>query len=330
MFVQEKAVKKEVFFLKKVERLLENIYLIDGYDLGMKERTGTYVLTEADLTIIETSASPSVPFIIDGLKELDYSPEDIKYIIVTHIHLDHAGGAGLLLEQCPNAKVIVHPKGLRHLSNPSRLIAGARAVYGEKFDALFNPILPIPEDRLIAMNDQDTLTIGEGCTLTFYDTPGHANHHFSIYHPKVNGVFTGDTSGIRYPALLEEGIELYLPSTSPNQFDPAKMLQSIQIYKNLNLNFLFFGHFGMSNHPDEVYSQVSFWLEEFVHSAKEAISKSQVPQEQILHTIKDLLGKISSHLYERGLRRDHTVFELLKLDLEVSAMGLIDYLHKQK
>jgi glyoxylase-like metal-dependent hydrolase (beta-lactamase superfamily II) len=315
--------------LKKIEKLFENIYLIDGYDLNMRERTGTYVLTEKDLTIIETSASPSVPHIIDGLKELGYTPADIKYIIVTHIHLDHAGGAGLLLEECPDAKVVVHPKGLRHLADPSRLIAGARAVYGEKFDTLFHPILPIPEDKLIGMYDKDTLTISEDCTLTFYDTPGHANHHFSIYHPKVNGMFTGDTVGIRYSTLIKDGVEFYLPTTSPNQFSPVKMLQSIELCRSLDLDCLFFGHYGMSTNPNEVYKQVSFWIEQFVGGAKRGYSTGKTLQEQIELTAHGLFQEIADYLHRLGIQKDHEVFELLKLDMEVCSMGLIDYLHKQ-
>lgn len=316
--------------MKNVEKLLQNIYLIDGYDLNMKERTGTYVLTESDLTIIETSASPSIPHIIDGLGELGYSPKDIKYIIVTHIHLDHAGGAGLLLEQCPNAKVVVHPKGLRHLIDPSRLIAGARAVYGEKFDSLFAPIIPIPQDRLIAMNNKDVLTIGKECNLIFYDTPGHANHHFSIYHSKANGMFTGDTAGIRYSTLHTAGVEFYLPTTSPNQFNPEKMLQSIEIFRNLNLSCIFFGHYGMSENPDEVYNQVSFWIEEFVQVANEGLSRGTTLQEQIDLTGRELFQKVSSHLLQSGVTHHHEVMEILKLDMEICAMGLIDYLYKQK
>lgn len=315
--------------MKKVEKLADNIYLIDGFDLNMHERTSTYVLTESELTIIETSASPSVPYIIYGLHELGYSPKDIKYIIVTHIHLDHAGGAGLLLQHCPGAKVIVHPKGKRHLADPSRLIAGARAVYGDKFDSLFDPIIPIPEDCLIEKHNLETLTISEDCTLTFYDTPGHANHHFSIYHPKANGMFTGDTVGIRYSTLIEEGVEFYLPSTSSNQFDPNKMLASIDLCKNLNLNGIFFGHYGFSKNPDEVYKQVTFWLDKFIEAGKKGYSEGITPEEKTRITAEDLIQKITSHLEERGVPRSHEVHKLLTLDMEVCSMGLIDYLHKQ-
>lgn len=314
--------------MKKVKKLLENIYLIDTYDLSMAERTGTYVLTEENLTIIETSASPSIPHILEGLKELGYSPADLKYIIVTHIHLDHAGGAGLLLEDCPNAKVIVHHKGKRHLADPSRLIAGAKAVYGEKFDSLFAPILAVPEERLIAMEDRESLTISSDLTLTFYDSPGHANHHFSIFHPKVNGMFTGDTCGVLYPEVLKDGIQLYLPSTSPNQFDPSKMLRSINLFKSKNLKYIFFGHFGMSANSQEVYRQVTSWLDKFVAIAKKAFHDGDTDREKIELTAKALLKAVTSHLDEKGIARNHKVYKILSLDMEVCAMGLIDHISK--
>lgn len=315
--------------MKKAKKLLENIFLIDDYDLSMPERTGTYVLAEENLTIIETCASPSVPRILEGLEELGYSPKDLKYIIVTHIHLDHAGGAGLLLKDCPNAKIIVHPKGKKHLANPSRLIAGAKAVYGERFDSLFAPILPIPEDRLIAMGDGETLTISDDLTLTFYDSPGHANHHFSIYHPKVKGMFTGDTCGVLYPELLKNGIELYLPSTSPNQFDPEKMLKSIDLFRSKNLKHIFFGHFGMSTNPNEVYQQVTSWLDKFVTIARKSFEEGVSDEERAKLTTLGLLNLVTSHLDEKEISKEHKVYKILSLDMEVCAMGLIDYVNKE-
>lgn len=315
--------------MKKVEKLFENVYLIDGYDLKLKERTGTYVLEESELTIIETSASPSVPYIMEGLKELQLSPQDIKYIIVTHIHLDHAGGAGLLLQQCPNAKVVVHPRGLRHLADPSKLIAGARAVYGDKFDELFDPILPVPEERLIAMNNGDELEIGEDCTLKFFETPGHANHHFSIYHPKVNGMFTGDTAGIRYSMLEREGIEFYLPTTTPTNFDPDKMKKSLALYQSMNLDYIFFGHYGMSQKPDEVYRQVVSWIDPFVEAGQKGYEEGQTLEEKMNLTQEILLKMVTEHLDKLNVPRTHEVYEILSLDIEVCSMGLIDYIHKK-
>jgi glyoxylase-like metal-dependent hydrolase (beta-lactamase superfamily II) len=314
--------------LKKPEKLAENLYLIDDFDLSLEKRTGTYVLTEKKLTLIETSASPSVPYILEGLKQLQFKPEDVDYIIVTHIHLDHAGGAGLLLTHCPNAKLVVHPKGARHLSDPSRLIAGAKAVYGNKFDDLFNPILPVPEGKIIIKEHEEELTIGSGCTLKFFNSPGHANHHFSIFHPALNGMFTGDTAGVTYPQLAVEGIELYLPSTSPNQFNPGKMLHSISMYEKMDLDYIFFGHYGMSRNPKEVYRQIKEWIEVFVKAGKLGMAEGGSFEQQTHAARDELASRVKGYLSEKGVPNDHPVFETLSIDMEVCSMGLIDYLQK--
>ncbi|RSD28194.1 MBL fold metallo-hydrolase [Mesobacillus subterraneus] len=315
--------------MKKPVQLSEKLFLIDDYDLSIAERTGTYLLMEDELTLIETSASPSIPHILDGLKSMNVTPADIQYIIVTHIHLDHAGGTGLMLQKCPNAKVVVHPKGARHLADPSRLIQGAKAVYGEKFDQLFDPIIPIPEGRLVVKGDGDSLEISHGLKLEFLDTPGHANHHFSIYHPALKGVFTGDTAGIFYPQLYREGIEFYLPSTSPNQFDPEKMRHSIGRYKDLGIERIFFGHYGMSENPAAVFKQVEEWLEVFLEEAKLAVSQEIHPDQQVQEITRTIYGKIKAHLTEQGLNENHPIYELLHLDINVSAMGLAHYFQKK-
>ncbi len=302
------------------------IHLIDGFDLGIPGRTGTYVIEEENLTLVETGPSPSVPRILEGLKELGQEPAHVKYIILTHIHLDHAGGAGLLLNECPEAKVIVHSRGKRHLADPTKLIAGARAVYGDQFDQLFDPILPIPEERLLIKEDGDTLTIGRDCSLKFLDTPGHAKHHLGIYDPVSNGVFTGDTVGIRYHQTDDRGLTFYLPSTSPNQFNPEAMQQSIDRIKGMNIDRIYFGHFGESRDPAKVFKQVSEWVPVFV----EAAEKSYANGEGAAGTQLRLLEKVSGYLSEHGIPDDHPVYEILKLDFEVCAMGLMDYLDKAK
>lgn len=316
--------------MKKPIRLDEKIFLIDDLDLNVSGRTGSYILMEEELTIIETCTSHSVPFILEGLKEIGRSPEEVKYIIVTHIHLDHSGGAGLLLTYCPEAKIIVHPKGAKHLADPSKLITGAKAVYKEQFEELFDPILPIPPDRIITKTHEDTLTIGPECTLSFFDTPGHANHHFSIYHPGVNGMFTGDTAGVTYPQLAHLGIDLFLPSTSPNQFDPEKMLQSIELYEQKQLTSLFFGHYGSSNRPDEVYRQIRYWLPIFVKEAERIFAQNALNDNAVELLKESLYSKVTSSLSEVNINSDHEFFKILNLDLSVSSMGLIDYLVKKE
>lgn len=312
--------------VSKIHDLGNRIHLIDGYDLGLPDRTGTYVIQDEELTLLETGPSMSVPFILEGLKELNLKPEDVKHIIVTHIHLDHSGGLGLLLKDCPNASVYVHPKGARHLIDPSRLIQGAKAVYGEQFDKLFEPILPVPEEKVIIKGDNETLRIGTNCELQFLHTQGHCDHHFSIYDPVSNGIFTGDTLGVNYDALLEEfNIQLYLPSTSPNQFKPDATLESLERIKALNVNTIFFGHFSSTDKVEEVYKQIKLYLPLFVEIGESAIAEGK----EYKWVASQLLELAKADLEKQGVPNDHKIYEILNVDTSVCAMGIIDYLNKR-
>ncbi|MCP3741816.1 MBL fold metallo-hydrolase [Rossellomorea sp. BNER] len=306
----------------------KRIELIDLYDLGIPFRTGSYVIREKELTIVETSASPSIPYLLEGLKKLKINPSEIKNIILTHIHLDHSGGVGLFLKECPNAKVIVHPRGARHLIAPAKLEAGARQVYGNKFDSLFKPLLPVPENKIMVKENGDTLKISITCTLTFFDTPGHARHHFSIYDPVSNGMFTGDTAGINYTYLLNE--EFYLPSTSPTQFSPEDMDQSIQFYLNKNLSRIYYGHFGMSENPSKGLTDVQKWLKIFLKCGEKAYYEENNFNEKVEKTHQFIREEIMNSSLFTNLSPSHPIFKILELDLGVSSMGIIDYLTKRK
>lgn len=302
------------------------IHLIDGIDLGISERTGTYVIQEENITLIETCASSSIPHILKGLDSLQIDLMEVKYIIVTHVHLDHAGGAGLLMEKCPNAKLVVHPRGARHMIDPSRLIQGAKAVYGPQFDSLFKPILPVPEERVMIKDDNETLRISANCELLFLDTPGHANHHFSIYDPISNGIFVGDTLGVQHKQIEEFGFKLYLPATSPNQFDPDKTLQSLERIKNLGVERIYFGHFSVAENVQEVYSQIQHWLPIYVKTGEDVYREGKSVDE----LVKRLLEKISIVLDKYNVPKNHVIYKILQMDLQVFSMGLLDYFSKKE
>lgn len=308
-------------------RLDDRISLIDGFDLGVAQRTGTYVINEKELTLIETGPSPAIKHVKKGLEALGFSLEDVKYIIVTHIHLDHAGGAGVLLRECPNAKVVVHPRGERHLAEPQKLVAGARAVYGDSFSELFDPILPIDKERLIIKDEGDTLNIGSNCTLEFFSTPGHAKHHFSIYDPISNGIFTGDTVGVKYDQLVSDGLDFYLPSTSPNHFNPTDMQASIDRIKKMNVDRIYFGHFGMTESVEEALERVSEWLDIFMEESEQIVVIEEKGYDALA---KRLLSRVRENLRGEGIPDEHEVYILINLDMQVSALGIIDYFKKIK
>lgn len=307
-------------------QLHDRISLIDGFDMDIPNRTGTYVIDEEELTLVEVGPSPSVRYIKRGLEELGHTFADVKYIIVTHVHLDHAGGAGFLLQQCPNATLIVHPRGGRHLIDPSKLAAGARAIYGDSFSEIYDPIVPVPADRVVEKSEGDTLKIGANCTLEFWDTPGHAKHHFSIYDPVSNGIFTGDTTGVRYELLLQEGVELYLPTTSPNHFNPNDMHASIKRVQEKNVDRIYFGHFSMTENPDAALKQVADWLDIYMDISEEVIEEGGDYNE----IANQIMARVKSHLQGFGIHDDHEVYIILNLDIQICALGIMDYFKKIK
>lgn len=305
---------------------MEHIDMIDIFDLNLPERTASYYLPGEAPTLIETSAAPSIPFLLQGLDRRNIDRASIKYVIVTHIHLDHAGGVGLLMESLPNATVIVHPRGLRHLIDPTRLIDSAKTVYGEQFDALFDPIKPVPEDRIRSVEDGETLSIGENRTLTFYDTPGHSNHHLAIHDSLTNSIFTGDTLGTLYPTRFTGGSELVLPSTSPTQFDPNQMMTSMKRVRELAPDRIYFGHYGYSDEPDHVYHSLSEWLNRFIRISERIYDKHKAEPNDVLveRIAKALFNKVETESYIL----DPGIFDYLTHDLDVSSQGLVDYYRK--
>ena len=315
--------------LSRVQQIAPNFFCIDTHDLNREQRTSSYLLIDEKIALIETSASPSVPYILDGLDELNIALEDIDYVIVTHIHLDHAGGAGLFLQSCPNATFIVHPRGVSHMVDPSRLIASAKSVYGEEFELLFDPIVPIDANRIVEIGHEQELVLGQH-KLTFYHTEGHAKHHVSMLYSATNGLFVGDTTGVRYPEMDGEAIDLIIPSTSPNQYNPETMEQSIQLYESLNASELYFGHYGSYKNPEEAYRQVRYWTPLFLTEGKKASEISSIFQEQVHYLNARLKELLFNYLQENDIPASHPVYETIPFDTIVSSMGILDYLEKIK
>lgn len=199
---------------------------------------------ESEVAFIETGTHTSTPILMDVLKARGWQPEDVGYVIVTHVHLDHAGGAGSLMQLLPNATFLVHPYGARHMVDPSKLELGARAVYGDaQFDKTYGTLIPIEEARMQIMHDGDVAMLG-GRKLSFMDTPGHARHHFCIHDSGSNGWFSGDTFGVSYRELDTPNGAFLFPTTTPIQFDPVALKQSVLRLMENKPEYMYLTHFG--------------------------------------------------------------------------------------
>lgn len=199
------------------------------------------------VAFVDTGTHVSVPRMLAALSALGLGPDAVDYVIVTHVHLDHAGGAGLLMQQCPQARLVVHPRGAAHLIDPSRLWTATVAVYGEdRARADYGRLVPVARERVIEAGDGACLTLG-GRELRFIDTPGHARHHFCVWDAQAGALFTGDTFGLSYRELDQhdgDGTRAFIfPSTTPTQFDPAALHASVERMLALQPRAIYLTHY---------------------------------------------------------------------------------------
>jgi glyoxylase-like metal-dependent hydrolase (beta-lactamase superfamily II) len=192
---------------------------------------------------VDVGTNSSVPYLLAALSELGVAREAVDYLLLTHVHLDHAGGAGALMQELPNARALLHPRGAPHMIDPTRLIAGAQAVYGEeRFRRMYGQLLPIAPERVRAVADGERVVLG-GRTLELIHTPGHAQHHYVVVDEAHASIFSGDTFGISYRALDTKNGAFITPSTVPTQFDPEQHVASIDRMLSLRPESIYLMHF---------------------------------------------------------------------------------------
>ena len=211
-----------------------------------REKLAACYMVEAgsEVAFIEVGTNSSTPRLMQTLVQRGWTPEDVRYVIVTHVHLDHAGGAGRLMQLLPNATLLVHPYGARHMIDPGKLEAGARAVYGDSvFEKIFGKLIPVDEARTQIMNDGDEINLGER-QLHFIDTPGHARHHLCVHDSQTNGWFTGDAFGLSYREFDTQNGAFIVPTTTPVQFDPDALKASVRRLAADKPDFMYLTHYG--------------------------------------------------------------------------------------
>lgn len=309
-----------------IQTLGHDIFAIDLFQGGVPGRTCSYVIRSKDKTaVIDVGSSLDLPRLLSGLSQLGIQREEVDYVIVTHIHLDHAGGTGKLLSVLPRATAVVHPRGARHLIDPSRLIAGARAVYGDRLETLFGEILPIPKERVLIREDEGTLPLDENRVLSFYHTPGHARHHFTVWDPVSQGLFTGDTVGLRYvPALTGWEHEIIYPSTSPSEFDRQAVESTISRLSRLPVKRIYHTHFGMTEPAELAFARTLQGVREFEERARKVFSPG-MDWRMLANSLREYMIE---DMQKQGLPLPPT-WDGFELDLELNAKGLLYSLEKE-
>lgn len=269
-------------------KITDSIYLIDLMVFDLPTFTGSYIVAGGELAVIESGPAKAAPRIIEGIREFGFDPSDISYLILTHIHLDHGGGAGTLIKELPNARVVVHEKGSKHLVDPSKLINSSRRVFGDLIDEWYGEILPVEGDRMIPVRGGEIIDLGKGQRLHLIDSPGHATHHISIYSEKDKGLFTGDAAGVFLPDL-----GVVIPTTPPPEFNPGVNIETIRGFKDLDLDLLLFSHFGPVWEVDQSLNAGIEWLSKWEKTVSAMMSPDisiEAIAEKFRSDIKEIPG----------------------------------------
>jgi hydroxyacylglutathione hydrolase len=270
--------------------------------------------------IIDTGVNSSVPAVLSTLQQHRLQPEQVAYIILTHIHLDHAGGTGELLQHLPNAKVVVHPRGSRHMIEPAKLIAGTIAVYGaEKTARLYGEIKAVPAERIIEARHEDTIDLN-GRELLLLDTPGHALHHICIVDRQTGHIFTGDTFGLSYRQLDNNGRQFIFATTTPVQFDPETLLASMDMLCGYQPEAMYLTHFSQIRDIPTMALDLKACLQAHVEIARAAGGTGQARIEQIKAGLAEWVVQQAKR-QEWSLQGDAAV-KLLAMDIDLNAKGL--------
>mgnify|MGYP001556209170 CR=1 FL=1 len=275
--------------------------------------------TASGVAFIEVGSNTSAVKLMKVLQQRGWQVEDVRYVIVTHVHLDHAGGAGSLMKWLPNATLLVHPYGARHMIDPSKLEAGARAVYGdEAFDEMYGTLIPVPAERAQIMEDGDSIEFGNR-RLSFIDTPGHARHHFCVHDSLTNGWFSGDTFGLSYREFDTENGSFILPTTTPIQFEPEALKASVRRMVKNQPDYVYLTHFGRVTGIQKLAEDMIHGIDVYVETA-EKYKDHEHRTEKIVATLRDWL---MNGLRKHGVTlSDEACLEILNYDLVLNTQGI--------
>ena len=294
-------------------KVAERVYMLDTYALGHPNTVGAYVITGPKVTLVDCGYASSYQNVLAGLAELGVMPSDVRYIVPTHVHLDHAGAAGHLVREMPNAKVIAHERSVPHLADPTKLIQSATKVFGEAIMSLYGSPEPIPLDRMTPVGEELHMDLGEGLTATLIYSPGHAPHQISMMLDGVNNLFTADAVGIVYP-----GVKTLIPTTPPPSFNPNQLVSTVRSLRQLGATRLLIPHFGARTDVDYVFNsteeKVTRWVKDVGDMKGRGASLDEATEAMQLR-VEQEAGVSELPIYA-------------KVSIRTSVMGIMHYLSK--
>jgi len=311
----------------RITRHPDGIFAVDAEYVRPGYAAAHIIQHNGRAAFVDTGTNHSVPHLLAALEELGIQRDAVDYVLLTHVHMDHAGGAGLLVQYLPNARVLIHPRGVAHMVDPSKLVAASQVVYGvDEFRRLYGDVLPIPQERIVSVPDSYRCDLG-GRELELIHTPGHALHHYVIVDRAHAAIFSGDTFGLSYRALDTPQGAFIVPTTSPSQFDPDQAISSIDRIMSYAPESIYLMHFSRVTGMPRLAALLKSQIREFVRIAREC---DGVPDAHnaIRRAMLELWLRL---LQEQGSTLStQEVSDWLAGDLELNAQGLLIWLQRQR
>jgi glyoxylase-like metal-dependent hydrolase (beta-lactamase superfamily II) len=324
---ERRAVEAHVPLKPALYRHPDGITAVDAEYLYPGHAAAHVIEERGRAAFVDVGTNASVPYLLAALEELGIASADVDYLFLTHVHLDHAGGAGLLMRELPNARALLHPRGAPHMIDPARLIAGSKAVYGEEpFRRMYGELLPIAAERVHAVQDGERVQLGER-TLELIHTPGHAQHHYVVVDEAHASIFTGDTFGISYRALDTAQGAFITPSTVPTQFDPQQHLASIDRMLTYRPQAMYLMHFSRVTGVPRLAALLKEQIPQLARLAR-AHAADADPAAGIRADMLALWLKLARR--EGSALSDAEIEHALEGDLTLNTQGLMSWLEREK
>lgn len=291
----------------------ERVYLLDTMALGQAGTVGAFLIKGTKVTLVDCGYASSFQTVLEGLAEVGVSPSDVRYLIPTHVHLDHAGAAGRLLKEMPNAEVISHERGTPHLVDPTRLIESSTRVFGTSIMEMYGLPEPIPAERVTSVGKEMHLDLGGGVSATLIHTPGHAPHQLSVMLDNPRVLLTADAVGITYP-----GMKTVIPTTPPPSFDPKLLVATVGELGQTDPKSLLVPHYGSRKDVEFVFDDTTAKVNEWVRIVRE-MRNSKKGLDEITEA---MISQVAS---EEGV---DSIPVYAQISVRTSVMGILHYLEK--
>lgn len=295
-------------------KVAEGVYILDTMALGQPGTVGAFLVKGERVALVDCGYASSYQSVLDGMREVGVSPSEVRYLIPTHVHLDHAGAAGLLLKKMPNAEVITQERGAPHLVDPSKLIESSRRVFGDSIMELYGLPEPVPAERVTSFGEEMPLELGGGMSATLIHAPGHAPHQLAVMLDSPRALLTADAVGITYP-----GMKTMIPTTPPPSFDPKLLVTTVGELGQTDPKSLLVPHFGARNDVDSIFEDTSVKVNEWVRAVEG------------MRNAKKGLDEITEEMVARVAAGEgaESIPVYAQISVRTSVMGILHYLEKK-